>query len=89
MTPVTVTLSLVPVPVTDDLRNGDYVASYLLIARAQMVVFLVDEIKVEYLRNMTYQFQVWLMFGLMAAASLSCRARLAPAAAGERQETRP
>ena len=76
-------------PLTDDLRGGDYVESYLIVARTQMVVFLVDEIKIEYLRNMTYQFQVWLMFGLMAAASLSCRARLAPAAAGERQETRP
>ena len=56
-------------PVTDDLRDGDYVGSYLLIARAQMVVFLVDQIKIEYLRNPVYQFQVWLMFGLMAAAS--------------------
>lgn len=67
-------------PVTDDLRNGDYVASYLLVARAQMLVFLVDQVKIEFLRNGHYQFQVWLMFGLMAAASLTTRARRAAGA---------
>jgi O-antigen ligase len=71
-------------PVTDDLRGEDFAASYLLIARAQMLVFLVDEVKIEYLRNTIYQFQVWLVFGLMAAASLSVRARAAPAGATRR-----
>jgi len=51
-------------------------------ARAQMVVFLVDEAKIEYLRNTVYQFQVWVMFGLIAAAARmlqeSTAARRAP-----------
>jgi O-antigen ligase len=62
------TLFRITRPTTDDLRDADSVRSFMLIARAQMVVFLVDEIKVEYLRNMNYAFQVWLMFGLMVAA---------------------
>ena len=40
----------------------------MIIARVQMLVFLVDEIKIEYVRNEVYQFQVWMMFALMAAA---------------------
>jgi hypothetical protein len=68
-------------PVTDDLQGGDYVGSYLIVARAQMLVFLVDQIKIEYLRNTTYQFQVWLMFGLMAAAYQALQAAGAPSPA--------
>ncbi len=79
-------------PVTDDLRRGDFISGYLLVARAQMLIFVVDQIKIEYLRNTSYQFQIWLVFGLMAAASLSTRARLAtgtPAGAGSPPGGRP
>ncbi len=69
-------------PITDDLRGGDYVESYLLVARTQMVVFLVDEIKIEFLRNEIYQFQVWLLFALMVAAHQIARARRASGATG-------
>ncbi len=55
-------------PPTDDLRRGPIAESYLIIARVQMVVFLVDEIKIDYLRNSTYQFQVWMMFALLMSA---------------------
>jgi O-antigen ligase len=55
-------------PTTDDLRHADSLQSFMLIARAQMVVFLVDEVKIEYLRNEVYAFQVWMMFALMVAA---------------------
>ena len=54
-------------PTTDDLRHADFVRSYMVIARTQMVVFLVDEIKIEYLRNDVYAFQIWMMFALMVA----------------------
>lgn len=70
-------------PTTDNLRDGDYRESYLLVARAQLVIFLVDQAKVEYLRNAVYQFQVWLLFGLMAAAALSLRE------SGARRKTAP
>ena len=52
-----------------DLRDPDYVEAYLFIARAQLVFFLVDQIKIEYWRNPTYQFQVWLMFAFWVAAA--------------------
>jgi len=61
------TLFRITRPTTDDLRHADSVRSFMIIARVQMVVFLVDEIKVEYLRNINYAFQVWMMFGLMVA----------------------
>lgn len=55
-------------PVTDDLLRGDFVRSYLTIAHVQLIVLLVDEIKIEYLRNETYSYQVWILFALIIAA---------------------
>jgi O-antigen ligase len=62
------TLFRITRPTTDDLRHPDFLRSFMIIAHVQMVVFLVDETKIEYLRNINYAFQVWLMFGLMVAA---------------------
>ena len=62
------TLFRITRPLTDDLRHPDLVQSYMIIARVQLVVFIVDEIKIEYLRNEIYMFQVWLMFAMMVAA---------------------
>ena len=62
------TLFRITRPTTDDLRHPDSMRGYMIVARVQMVVFLVDEIKVEYLRNETYAFQIWVMFALMVAA---------------------
>lgn len=55
-------------PGTDDLGDANYAAAYLLIARVQLVLFLVDQVKIEYLRNPIYQFQIWLLFSLWIAA---------------------
>ncbi len=55
-------------PRVDSPNHPDYVESYLLIARVQCVFFFVDQIKIEYLRNATYQYQVWLLFALWIAA---------------------
>jgi O-antigen ligase len=74
------TLFRITRPPTDDLRHPDLLQSYMIIARVQLVVFLVDEIKIEYLRNDIYAAQVWMMFALMAAASQVLHAT----AAGER-----
>ena len=62
------TLFQVTRPTTDDLRHPDLLQSYMIIARVQMVVFLVDEIKIEYLRNDIYAVQVWIMFAMIVAA---------------------
>jgi len=70
-------------PPTNDLRHGGSVQSFLIIGHVQLVVFIVDEIKIEYLRNMIYPFQVWVMFALIVAAYRISRrtAQLAPAGA--------
>jgi O-antigen ligase len=69
-------------PPVDDLLHGDYPSAFLLVARMQMLVFVVDQIKIEYLRNPVYQFQVWIMFAMIVAAHLivrdSARARVSP-----------
>ena len=52
-----------------NITDPDYVEAYLFVARAQIVFFLVDQFKIEYWRNPTYQFQVWLMFAFWVAAS--------------------
>ena len=53
--------------------------SYLIIGRVQMIVFVINQIKIEFLRNPVYQFQVWVMFSLIAAAHQIARARAAGA----------
>jgi O-antigen ligase len=60
-------------PYVDDLRHTDYTSAFLVVARMQMLVFVVDQIKIEYLRNPVYQFQVWVMFSVIVAAHLIAR----------------
>src|SRR5262249_9119607 len=60
-------------PVVDDLRHESYADAYLIIARTQLVMFCLNEIKIDYLRNMIYAFQVWLMFATWTAAYLVSR----------------
>ena len=38
-----------------------------------MVVFVLNELKIDYLRNPIYQFQVWVLFGTWTAAYLVSR----------------
>ena len=56
-------------PNVDTPAAESYLESYLFIARVQCVFFLVDQIKIEYLRNDTYQYQAWLMFALWVTAA--------------------
>jgi hypothetical protein len=60
-------------PVVDDLRHESYADAYLIIARAQLIVFMLNEVKIDYLRNSIYQFQVWQFFGMWTAAYLVSR----------------
>ena len=55
-------------PVSLDLRDANYARAYLLIAHVQLVVFLVDQLKIDFLRNPTYPFQVWLLFAYIVSA---------------------
>jgi O-antigen ligase len=60
-------------PVVDDLRHESYADAYLIVARAQLFLFMLNELKIDYLRNPIYQFQVWQFFGMWTAAYLVSR----------------
>lgn len=60
-------------PSTDSLKHPSYARSYLLVAHVQLVIFMCNEFKIDYLRNPIYQFTVWMMFASMAAAMMIVR----------------
>ncbi len=51
-----------------DLRDRNYARAYLAIAHVQLVVFMVDQMKIDLLRNSIYPFQVWLLFAYIISA---------------------
>jgi len=53
---------------TDRLDSPNYTESFLITARLQLVLFIVDQIKIDFLRNNIYQFQVWLLFASIVVA---------------------
>ena len=66
-------------PPTDDLAHPNYAKAALLVCRVQLVVFAVDEFKIEYLRNSIYMFPVWVMFATWTATALIVRRSTAAA----------
>lgn len=70
-------------PVTDNLRDGPYADAFMAVAQAQLVLFAVNEFKIDYLRNPVYQMVVWVMFSVWTAAwKVSRNERRLAAAAG-------
>lgn len=55
-------------PTVDRLDHPDYARAFLLVGHVQLIVFLVDQVKIEYLRNGIYQYQVWVLFASIVAA---------------------
>jgi O-antigen ligase len=49
------------------LTSSNYPRSLLLVWHIVLTIFLVDQLKIEYLRNQHYQFFPWIVFGLMVA----------------------
>ena len=45
-----------------------------IVCRAQLVVFAINEVKIDYLRNPIYLFPVWVMFAMWTATSMIARA---------------
>ncbi len=70
-------------PLVDRLDHPDFAKAYLIICQTQLVFFMVDQFKIEFWRNPNYQFQIWLMFAIWAAAHRVAHSRpvstLAPA----------
>lgn len=60
-------------PAVDDLRHASYADAYLIVARTQLILFALNELKIDYLRNDIYIFQVWMWFGTWTAAYLVSR----------------
>jgi hypothetical protein len=72
------TLLRITRPMTDDLRDPDYARAYLTIAHVQLVVFMINEFKIEYLRNDVYQFVVWVYYATWCAAAMIARTAPTP-----------
>ena len=49
------------------LSDGSYPRALMLTLSVMMVVFLVDQTKIDYLRNPIYQYYPWMIMGLIAA----------------------
>jgi len=60
-------------PVVDDLRHSSYADAFLIVGRAQWLMFCLNEMKIDFLRNPNYTFQIWLMFSTWTAAYLVSR----------------
>ena len=75
-------------PRVDDLRHPDYAQAFLVMCRAQLIIFAADEFKIEYLRNPVYIFPVWVMFAVWTATALIAR-RAAVRAAVPAEAPRP
>jgi O-antigen ligase len=51
----------------DTLRDPSFTKASSLLLRAMLLLFIVDQIKIEYVRNPVYPYVVWLLFGLIVA----------------------
>jgi hypothetical protein len=66
-------------PQSDDFNHPDYAKASLLVCRAQLLIFALDEFKIEYLRSPIYIFVVWAMFAVWTATALIARRNAAAA----------
>jgi O-antigen ligase len=57
-------------PIVDTLRSKSYTSSFLIVGHVQIVLFLIDQMKIDFLRNEIYQFEVWIMIAGITAAWL-------------------
>lgn len=74
------------------LGHASYSGGLLLALRAMLLLFVVDQIKIDYIRNSIYPYWIWLFFGLTIAASRLAGAHAAatsPVPAGGAQPARP
>jgi O-antigen ligase len=65
----------------ETLRDSSFSAGSLLCLRAMLILFVVDQIKIEFVRNPVYPFVVWLFFGLIVANGRLVAEKLDPVGA--------
>jgi len=51
------------------LSDPHFSKSALLVLHVVLVIFMIDQVKLEYLRHHSYQFFIWSLFGLLVAAT--------------------
>jgi O-antigen ligase len=61
-------------PPDTDLNDPNYARAFLIVGHVQLLVFMVDQLKIDFLRISIYAYQIWLMFASMVAAYQISRA---------------
>ena len=74
---ILVGLARMTVPTVDSLRHHDYARAFQLVAQAQFVTFVVNETKIDYLRNSSYTPVVWVMISMWVATYMVARSNQA------------
>ena len=54
-------------PMAASFGSGTYIQSATVLVRVMLFMFILDQTKIDYLRNGTYSFFVWFLFGLILA----------------------
>jgi hypothetical protein len=60
-------------PRAASLGSGTYIEGATLLSRVMLFTFMIDQIKIDYLRNANYSFFVWFLFGLLYAINRVAR----------------
>lgn len=60
-------------PDVDRLNHPSYARAFQVITHLQLSLFLVDQIKIDFLRNQIYPFQVWLLFATVVVTNRIAR----------------
>jgi O-antigen ligase len=68
-------------PRAASLGSGSYADGATLLMRVMFLMFLVDQLKIDYLRNGVYSYFAWFLFGLIIAVSNVARLEAATSAA--------
>jgi O-antigen ligase len=63
----------VTTPRAPSLGSGSYLQGARLCFRVMLVMFMIDQTKIEYLRNERYSFFIWFFFGLLVAVATAAK----------------
>jgi O-antigen ligase len=61
-------------PMAASMNTGTYVQGATVLMRVLLFMFMLDQVKIDYLRNGTYSFFAWFLFGLVLAVGNVARA---------------
>ncbi len=64
--------------------DGTFIGGATVLARVILVMFMIDQLKIDYLRNSIYSYFIWFLFGLIVAIGNVASAEATSGAAAER-----